>query len=238
MNDQARSPSRSRIKRKPDNRIASGFDRIILLEFDFLEEHRTFVASHLSAQMKSFEENFALDLANMDDDQKRDYSDFVSDEYTKIFEVLPRLQWHAQFLVVYSTFEHSLHELCNIVKNKSGFSLSFKDLEGQGINRSANYLRKVAGVHSPFSAPEWQRASLLAEIRNVVAHRNGEIPLHGNDLVRRIENMAGVTLKQLVEGLDHVDLILSSEFVRDAIVDLRKMLTKIANYPLYEESNI
>lgn len=218
-------------------RIASGFDRILLYEFDYLEEHRAFAETHFLQNAKSFEEQFSADLAEMDEDERDTYSDHMIDEYTKVVEVLPRLQWYAQFLVVYSSFEHALNELCRIVKNRSGFSLSLKDLEGQGIRRAANYLSKVANVHSPFNSPEWNRALLLGEIRNAIAHRNGEIEFKPNDkksLSHRIQGVHGLQLKQIVAGMEDAELVLDANFVRDAIRVLRKILTDIANYPLYE----
>lgn len=230
-------PNIRRAQKKAVARIASGFDRILLYEFDYLEEHRAFADKHFLQNAKSFEEQFSADIAEMDEDERHGYSDYMIDEYTKTVEVLPRLQWYAQFLVVYSSFEHALNELCRIVKNRSGLSLSLKDLEGQGIRRAANYLSKVAGVHSPFKSPEWNRALLLGEIRNAIAHRNGEIEFKPNDkssLFHRSQGVDGLQLKQVIEGMDDAELVLNATFVRDAIRVLRKVLTDIANYPLYE----
>lgn len=230
-------PHIRRTQQKAVAQIASGFDRILLYEFDYLEEHRAFAEKHFLRNAKSFEEQFSADLAEMDEDERRDYSDHMVDEYTTVVEVLPRLQWYAQFLVVYSSFEHALNELCGIVKNRSDFSLSLKDLEGQGIRRAANYLSKVAGVHSPFKSSEWNRALLLGEIRNAIAHRNGEIEFKPNDkgsLSHRIQGLHGLQLKQVVAGMDDAELVLDGTFVGDAIRGLRKVLTDIANYPLYE----
>lgn len=219
-------------------RIASGFDRIFLYEFDYLEEHRAFAERHFLQNARSFEEQFLAELAEMDEDERHGYSDFMIDEYTKAVEVLPRLQWYAQFLVVYSSFEHSLNQLCKIVKNRSGFSLSLKDIEGQGIRRAANYLSKVANVCSPFKCSEWNRALLLGDVRNAIAHRNGEIELKLNDkssLSHRIQDVPGLQLKQIVTGVEEAEIVLDADFVRDAIKVLRKVLTDIANYPLYEK---
>lgn len=87
--------------------------------------------------------------AELDGDEHRDYFDYMYEEYVTATESLPRIQWYAQFLIVYSTFEHTLHELCRIVQRRSDFSLSFKNLEGTGIT-ARNYLVKVAGVKTPF----------------------------------------------------------------------------------------
>ena len=224
-------------QKKAVARIASGFDRFLLYEFQYLEEHRAFAGTHFLQNAKSFKEQFSADLAKMDENERQDYAEFMIEEYTKAVEVLPRLQWYAQFLVVYSSFEHALNELCRIVKNRSGFSLSQKDLEGQGVRRAANYLCKVANVHPPFQSPEWNRALLLGEIRNVIAHRNGEIEFNLNDkksLSHRIQGVHGLQLKQIVTGMEDAELVLDTDFVRDAIKVLRKVLTDIANYPLYD----
>lgn len=218
-------------------RIASGFDRVFLYEFDFLEAHREFAESHFMQNANSFKEKFQLEISALDGQDKEDYAEFMADEYARVVEILPRLQWNAQYLVVYSAFEHALNELCAIVKRRSKLSLSIRDLEGQGIRRAANYLKKVAGVKTPFQTAEWNNAILLADIRNVIAHRNGEIDFRPEDkssIYYRAKKITSIEITRAENGDQYVDIILSAEFVRGSIKCLRKILTDIANYELYK----
>lgn len=218
-------------------RIANGFDRVFLYEFDLLEAHRELAESHFMQSAKSFKERFQSEISALNEQDQDDYADFMAEEYSKVVEILPRLQWNAQFLVVYSAFEHALNELCAIVKRRSNFSLSIKDLEGMGIRRAANYLKKVAGVKTPFQTAEWNNAILLADIRNAIAHRNGEIdflPKEKKSLYYRAKTIKNLEVTQTITNDPQANIILSAEFVRDSIKCLRKILTDIANYELYK----
>lgn len=221
-------------------RIATGFDRALLFEFDALEEHRLFAARSLSRAIKSLEKRVSDGAEAMDEEERDAYLEFMNEEYITINEVLPRVQWNSQFLVVYATFEHLLNELCRVVQRRSGFDLSFKDLGGLGIERSKNYLSKVAGVSAPFQTPYWQRAKLLGEVRNVITHRNGEIDLvagNKSSLGVRLAKEKHLVLKKYVQDQEDAQIILSNNFIKESISDLRRVLISICNYELYVDNS-
>ncbi|VAW88886.1 hypothetical protein MNBD_GAMMA18-97 [hydrothermal vent metagenome] len=107
-----------------------------------------------------------------------------------------------------------LNELCRIVKRRSGFDLLLKDISGQGIERSKNYLSKVAGVKSPFQSQSWNRAKLLAEIRNAIAHKNGEIELAQKNqscLGTRLSKEKNLMLKKVIPDQEDAQIILNKK---------------------------
>lgn len=218
-------------------RLAAGFDRVLLYEFDMLEEHRHFVEVNFSSAAQKLNKRYIREIkAIRDAEQKATYAESMIDQYVSVVDELPRLQWYAQFLVVYASFEHALNQLCQIVKRRSNYSLSVTDLAGQGILRASSYLRKVAGVNSPFNTASWNRAVLLGEVRNAIAHRNGRIdllPQTKSSLAFKLEKISGVRLKQLVPDQEDADIILEPVFVQEAIVTLRAVLADISNYELY-----
>jgi len=218
-------------------RIASGFDRVLLSEFDALEEHREFADSSLRRRVKSLGSRINKMIQGMTEEQRSEYYDHIYDEHVNVTETLPQMQWNAQFLIVYSTFEHMLHELCRIVERRSDLNLSFKDLGGQGVTRARNYLFKLAGVESPFQSAAWTRALLLADIRNAIAHRNGEIefsPKAGGSLSARLSKEAHIKLDRMTTDDNTARIVMDGEFVRASIVELRTVLVDICNYTLYE----
>jgi len=219
-----------------EQRIASGFDRLILYEFDALEDHRAHMEDSLSTAKRSVEKRIREASTSVRKDDQQDYADFLNEEYATFVEVLPRLQRYAQLLVIYAAFEHALDELCAIVKGRSGFTLSVDDLAGKGIVRARSYLSKVAGVHAPFETRAWNSAILLNKIRNAIAHQNGEIkfdPKNKGSLAYQVRSMPNIQLKQIVEGHEYTHIIVDADFVRDAIVTLKTVLTDIASYKLY-----
>jgi hypothetical protein len=221
-------------------RIVTGFDRALLFEFDALEDHRLFAARSLSRAIKSLEKRVSDGAEAMDEEERDAYLDFMNEEYITINEVLPRVQWNSQFLVVYATFEHLLNELCRVVQRRSGFDLSFKDLGGLGIERSKNYLSKVAGVKTPFQTSYWQRAKFLGEVRNVIAHRNGEVDLaagNNSSLGVRLAKEKHLVLKKYIADHEDAQIILSNDFTKESISDLKKVLISICDYELYEDNS-
>lgn len=217
-------------------RLAKGFDRILLYEFDVLEEHRKFALSSFMSRSHALEQRIDREIKGMTDEDRAEYFDHMHEEYVEISETFPRLQWYAQFLIVYSTFEHALNYLCGVVQRRSMFNLSFKDLEGQGIVRARNYLAKVASVKQPFTSAKWNRAILLGDIRNAIAHRNGEIPFEPKNpksLSARVSKVQHLVLKQHIEDAPEAQILLSDEFIKEAIADLRQVITDVCNYPLY-----
>jgi len=227
-------PHIQKVARLATVRLASGFDRLFLFELDALETHRDFAAKHFAATTKAFEERFSADISEMSDTERYEQQDLWRDEYETIMEILPRLQWHAQFLVVYSTFEHSLQLLCDVVKGRSQLPIAYKDLAGLGIQRASEYLKKMAGVKAPFATPEWQRALLLGEIRNKITHVNGNVPIQveKKSLYQRAKTLAHLKFDES-EDKGEATLILDAEFVRLALETLKKVLVDVANYELY-----
>jgi hypothetical protein len=227
--------------RRSQRRIATGFDRIVLYEFDILEQHREFVERHFTKTIADFEKKFDEDITGWDDPSDREaYGEHLAEEYHRLSNDLPRLQWYAQFLVAFATFENSLHELCRIVQRRSILKLGVKDLSGQGIVRASAYLRKLVGVEAPFETSEWNRALLFSEIRNAIAHRTGSLELKVNDpksLASRIQKLEGVELIEPFVGAVEGEILLKPEFLKQAIRDMRKVLSDVANYELYDDES-
>jgi hypothetical protein len=218
------------------SQLAHGFERMVLYEFDVLDEHRVFVEQHFSSSLSRFEKKFDDEVSRISDPEVRaEYEDHLVDEYHQLSSNMPRLQWYAQFLVVYSTFEDSLNRLCGIAQRKINRGLTVKDLSGNGINRAANFLVKLYGVKAPFQSKQWSEAQLLGEIRNIIAHRNGEVEYDlakQGALAKRAAGLEGLVLKPFFEGSQIAEIILRPVFVRNAIGTLRGILTSVANHPL------
>lgn len=200
---------------------------LLVVEFDYLEQHRRFIELQFRQESRDLEERFAQEKAQLEPGDDR-----FSDAFTLLERTLPRLQWNAQFLVAYGVFEFWMYELCDEVQRRSGFELKAKDLGKQGIVRASNYLAKVAGVKTPFDSPEWDRALFLSKVRNVIAHGSGSVPVDEKAFLEKLSKEAPHL--SLVEGWeDEKEVTLSSEFVRNAIATMRKVALDIADYRLY-----
>ena len=217
----------------------AGSLRYLLEDFALLELHRKAIGEFFSSEKKALDKRWQDEFAGLTPAQKAEYeAEHLIDETWLIEKELPKLQWYAQFLVVFGTAEAMLNKLCAFVRRRSKLSVSHTDMRGQGIERAALYLKKVVGVEAPFDGPEWQKVRLLAEIRSVIAHGSGEFkydPKEKGSLYLRLQKIDGLKTIDLIEG-DTAEISIDSTFVKNAIKDLRALLTLVADYELYPES--
>jgi hypothetical protein len=90
-------------------------------------------------------------------------------------EYFPSLQRRSALLTIWAFLEHELNALCSLYQLEKGFQLTFSDLSGKGIDRSAAYLEKVAGLHGLKDSPEWNDLKAIQNIRNLIAHNDGRL---------------------------------------------------------------
>ena len=127
-------------------------------------------------------------------------------------EYFPSLQRRSALLTVCGFFEHELDKLCLLYQKEKRFKLSLSDLKDKGIDRSATYLEKVAGINAHKDSNEWSHIKKIQKIRNVIVHQDGKLQDHqGNlvkaafDYIKEIESLGGDTEIVLQKGfLKHV----------------------------------
>ena len=127
-------------------------------------------------------------------------------------EYFPSLQRRSALLTVYGYFEHELDKLCLLYQSEKLFRLNLSDLNGKGVERSINYLEKVAGIDASKKSKEWNHIKRIQKIRNVIVHQDGKLNDHqGNprkeviDYINHMDSLSGNTEVILHKGfLNHV----------------------------------
>lgn len=122
---------------------------------------------------------------------------------TIFLEYFPSLQRRSALLTVCSHFEHELDNLCRLYQSEKGFAVAVHDLRGEGIDRSINYLEKVAGLDVHRASQEWQEIKNIRNIRNAIVHRGGKVP--NEDSVRDGTDKAIVAFINKTESLSRDD---------------------------------
>ena len=121
-----------------DYALARGIDRYPLVEFGMLEAHRAMVEAHFVATQDEFSRELDEALNELEDSDP-DGMDILDDDIMErnhlLMNAIPRLQWNAQFLVVYAGFERALNSMCDLVKHRSQLKLSYQDMNGSGRDR-------------------------------------------------------------------------------------------------------
>ena len=203
-----------------------------IIDYGVMARHCEVAKKAFESELIDLESIMEKELDGLDEHSQDAYFSEVNDYWIETAETLPRLQWYAQFLTAYAYFEHSLNDVCDLIKNEHSYSLSLKDLYGQGISRVRNYLVKVAGISKPFSCKEWQKVKLLAEIRNAITHRNGFVdhqPNNPQSVYSRISSLENVVLKQELMNQTDAQIIFDQEFVLDSIKIFKSITSSIAN---------
>ena len=217
-----------------DYSIARGLDRLMLYEFGLLEEHRAFIAGHFDSRIAKYEARFQKQMEAIDDEyEQAQLADAMLDERYSLIEEMPKLQWQAQFMVVYATFERLINQLCEIVRRRSELPIAVSDLQGQGIVRASQYLQKMVGVKTPFKSPGWTKAQQLGRLRNAIAHSGGQIRRDDKQSIAAATQLKAVS-KSGFESDVYIDVAISPDLVASAIVTLREVISDIANYELYK----
>ena len=169
------------------------------IDFAVMKRHVDVALKGLELELRDLESVMENELYELKEHQQDAYFSNVNDYWIETAEVLPLLQWHSHLLISYGYFEKVLNDLCADMKKTNEFSLSLKDLHGQGISRARNYLTKVANVEAPFLSKDWASISCLGDLRNVIAHRGGFVDYEPNlpsSLSCRLSNIEGIELRQ------------------------------------------
>lgn len=223
------------------------------IEFRFiaLSQHLDFVNSSINQELNHLESmarEYVQTLDKCDDEEKdRIYFSLIDGGSAHVFDYehssinsFYQIQWRSEFLVIYSYFEQMLNHLCKVVQERSNFKLGFKDINGAGIERARTYLVKVANVDKPFETKNWQRAKLLSEIRNAIAHSNSEIKYTPNDsktLCARLKKEVYVELEPIFPKNELAEIILSHQFLKQSVMELKAVLLDVCNFQLYNKQS-
>jgi hypothetical protein len=114
-------------------------------------------------------------------DQLATEEQFDSSEYDAERQVLnekfrcwaPRFGGYSIIIIVYSILETELLAFAEQTGRVLGSNLRVEEIPGKGIERSASYLKRVAGLDIKADA-FWSQFCDLREIRNSIVHRSGK----------------------------------------------------------------
>lgn len=102
-----------------------------------------------------------------DDDLKHDFE-----------QVIPCLASSAFIAYLHSVVEYGLSVVCDRLHDRNDLPLKASELSGSAIERSKNYLTKLAKIKVA-NHPSWSCMKNLAKLRNVMLHAGGELERSG-----------------------------------------------------------
>ena len=197
------------------------------------------VKQFLEREQKEFEESYDMKIANVAEEHKDEYIQWLGDTHWYLHEVFPSLQWMSLFNSSYTVFEKNINYMCEKAGRRVNAKITVKDISGQGIERAKIYLTKVVGIEEPFKTEKWQNIRKYADLRNVLAHASGELdltkPNHKQVLDFAIKHPA-IKVKY-DEGYDFGEIALQSEVVMEAIAEFSGFIHLINQQDITSEAD-
>jgi hypothetical protein len=215
-----------------DDRASLGLTqaRLFLYEFEVLEEHRRQMDESLRAAMRDAEARHIAErganIGNME------FMLAWAEQFHEVYELLPTLQWNAQLVLAYSTFEHAMNRVCRMAKIRTGSTIDFGKYKGPsgrdtGIFKAKSFLGEVANINAPFAGAEWAAVGGLNKLRNAIAHTNAEFSdppeQRELDVQALVPTWQGVRVVMNPDGTPQ-RFRLTPEFLRYAVSTLRQVL--------------
>jgi hypothetical protein len=152
-------------------------------------------------------------------------------QYESIF---PLILWKSIFLSSYFFLENSLDQISKNLKKSNLYTISLKDMQGNGISRSSLYLKKVCGINAPFESQIWVAITDLNKIRNVFVHSDGVISKSTSDTIKVCEKYSQIRLANYED--DNLALNIDHEFCKFALSKIEELLRLVHSDMQREES--
>jgi hypothetical protein len=86
----------------------------------------------------------------------------------------PARLYNSFLLTLCAWAEAELTSLCRFTERGAPDGIQLKDISGNGLRRCQTFLKKVSRVDFPDTSADWHRMLVLYEIRNSIAHTEGE----------------------------------------------------------------
>ncbi|MEQ8789457.1 MAG: hypothetical protein RIC55_24395 [Pirellulaceae bacterium] len=191
-----------------------------------LRQYVSTVGDALKSQLDGLGADFDEKTKGMTDAQRQWYVEWEAGEAFQLAEDFPALMWQTAFIHIYFVLEHSVLDLCETVRGAKGLTDPVTNGKDKGITAARKFLTKV-GVKFPFEGPDhgprWRDLQQMNELRNIFAHRMGQIhDVPSQELKRFIER------KKVSIEIDSIGRItLKEEFCLEAIELAREFFADV-----------
>ncbi len=129
----------------------------------------------LSTTFDKCEDDIDRQTAKMSPQERDQCVEMATDDAFQLADCFPSMVRNTSFVSLYALFEYRLLRLCDHVKKCGRFPEGPKDGRNKGVTAAKVYLKKVAKVHFPDQSREWNEINHMADIRNLLSHRQGQL---------------------------------------------------------------
>jgi len=197
----------------------------ILYKLDEMEEFKLFTLSAIEDEKKYIKNRSKKAIEGLNGHQKERQLEWDAEEYFMVEDVFKTFSLNSFIIILYSYIEDGLNSLCNAlfsdklrlqkIKGGEQFTITFKDIKGEGINRAKVYLEKVMGVSVHADKKSWSEIDTLRKIRNAIVHDDGtakETILKDGNIIQHVKNGT-------LEITDHGELVYGTIVITPKYLD-------------------
>lgn len=138
------------------------------------------------------------------------------------------------FLALVANMDSCLSEVTNSLYSQYHLNIAPDDLRGKGIQRSINYLKKVALIPIPDDLKTYEDVLQLIKLRNHYAHDGKPIVLKDSTIHKSASKFESIEIYKSITNRhgEHVSIYLTFDFLRDACLIIRTFIHEL--YDLVE----
>ena len=180
-----------------------------------LAQYVSTVNEALKGKLEKLGADFDKKTKGMTPAQRNWHAQWEADEEYQLADDFPALMWQTAFIHMYFVLEHSLLNLCQIVKGANNIEGAVTGSD-KGIMAAKKFLTK-AGVKFPCEGkdhgPVWRDLQQMNELRNIFAHRMGHIQDKPSEELKKLINRKKGTIE--IDSIGRITL--KEEFCLEAI---------------------
>ena len=195
--------------------------RLIDYSFGELETYVGTVQNALKREKVHFDSWLKGQLAELSEDDADERAELYAEDFEQLSTTFPEIARRSAFLMIYSTFEHSLLVLCRRIQKIQKQPFGPQDLKGEFSGAEA-YLQRLAGIRMR-KCRGWEKIDVLRKIRNMLVHQGGRVRRGDTKFSKLVDRTSGVALD------DQEMVTLTDAFCLDSIATIRAYLSDLAN---------
>lgn len=121
------------------------------------------------------------------------------------------------FLSIYADLDACMSEIANSLYKQYRLCIPPDDLRGKGVQRSINYLKKIALIPIPDDLKTYEYILVLMKLRNHYAHDGKPYVLKDSSIHKAALKFETIEIKKSFTNMfgEHVNIKLTFDFLRD-----------------------
>jgi hypothetical protein len=170
---------------------------------------------------ETFEMEVKKKVADHPDREEDIWEDYSWDlhEYQSIF---PGMHRKSLLITMLNLMEHDFNELCKIITISTDQKLKLKDINGRGVNRALDYLKKVVEFDLNKVREKWPDLQEIIKLRNKIVHSGGQLDENPNDHLNWYVND-----NEFLRGSPGAEVLLEEGFIDQAIENARAFFDEL-----------